>query len=198
MIVATSRLGAVAKQRATTSVNIDHHASNESFADYNIVEPKTACTGMMIDKLFKALKYALNPVTAGALYAAVVYDTGRFMHSNTSPAVLRFAARLVDAGCDPSAINRAMTYTKTPHDLELTQVGIKNLIIDEQDQRLAGIALSKQTIKKIGAPEDWGDLVEIPRSLHGVEIAFLMRESEDGSVRVSLRSNPPFVVRRYR
>ena len=47
----------------------------------------------------------------------------------------------------------------------------------------------------VGEPEDWGELVEFPRSLAGNQIAYLMRERPDRSaVRISLRSNPPFAV----
>lgn len=189
------RLGALVHLRRDHLLNIDHHSSNENFGDSNLVRTGDACTGMGALSVINALRVSLDQDMAACLYAAVSFDTGRFMHSNTTARVLRWAAKLLDAGIDASAINRAMTYVRSRHDLEVQRVGIENLQVDEQEPRLAGIALDAATIQAVGKPDDWGELVEIPRSLHGNEIAFLAREADDrGSVRVSLRANPPYVV----
>jgi phosphoesterase RecJ-like protein len=174
-------------------VNLDHHGSNERFGDINVIEPKTACTCQMVDKLLRRLGVALDARLAECLYTGLVFDTGRFMHGNTSAAVFRFAARLLAAGVDAGAVNRRLTYTRSAHDLRWQGLAIERLRVDRRESRLAGIAIVARDLRRLGAPEDWGDLVEIPRSLAGVEIAYLLRELPDG-VRCSLRANPPYVV----
>lgn len=187
------RLGAVAGWRHGCLINLDHHVAGRPFGDIALVDGKVACTGQQVERLLKAAKIPLDASIATCLYTGLVFDTGRFMHGNTGAAEFRFAARLLATGIDGAAINRQLTYCRTPHDLAIEALGLKRLRIDE-DPRLAGIALSKVDIAKAGAPEDWGDLVDIPRSLRGVEIAYLAREQDDGSVRVSLRSNPPVAI----
>lgn len=187
------RFGALAAWRRGTLVNIDHHRSNERFGDLNVVRPEAACTAILVDRLLGRLGAALDRDIATCLYTGVVYDTGRFMHPNTTGAVLRFAARLIDAGIDAGDVNRRLTYTLTPADLRARRIGLERLAVDRRDPRLAGIALGRADLRSAGAVSDWGDLVELPRSLAGVEIAYLLRERER-DVRCSLRSNPPYAV----
>jgi len=192
------RLGAVARWPRRRLLNVDHHASNDRFGDLNLVDVAAESTGVVVRSLLDGLGVGLDEAIATCLYTTIVFDTGRFMHPNTSAHTFRFAADLLDAGIDAAAINRKLTYTLTPRDLELQALAIRRLRVDDGDPRLAGIAISKEDIAEVGEPEDWGDLVEIPRSLVGVEVAYLMRELPAGDggtvVRCSLRSNPPYRV----
>lgn len=189
------RLGACAGIRHGKLLNLDHHATNDRFGHLNLVDEQGTCSGMVAAKLLDKLDVAIDREIADNLYATLVFDTGRFMHSNTDAAAFRFAAKLADAGVDVSAINRALTYTRKPHDLAITRLGIERLRIDEQEPRLAGVALTREDIAAVGEPEDWGDLVEVPRSLAGNQVAYLFREGKDGqTTRMSMRSNPPFQV----
>ena len=189
------RLGAVATMRHGSLLNLDHHASNDRFGDCNVVDIKAASTGVVVEKLLKRMGVALDQTIATCIYTTLVFDTGRFMHSNTTAAVFRLSARLLDTGIDASAINRALSYTKRPIDLAVQRLGLEKLAVDKQESRLVGIALSVADRASLGEDvDDWGDLVEIPRSLRGVEVAYLLREQSDGTVRASLRSNPPFEV----
>jgi bifunctional oligoribonuclease and PAP phosphatase NrnA len=189
------RLGACSAIRHGKLLNLDHHATNDRFGDINLVDEHGTCSGMVAAKLLDKLDVAIDREIADNFYATLVFDTGRFMHSNTDAAAFRFAAKLAEAGVDVSAINRALTYTKKAHDLAITRLGIERLRIDEQEPRLAGVAITREDIAAVGEPEDWGDLVEVPRSLAGNQVAYLFREGKDGqTTRMSMRSNPPFQV----
>jgi phosphoesterase RecJ-like protein len=189
------RLGAVATMRHAALLNLDHHASNDRFGHCNVVDIKAASTGVVVEKLLKRLGVQLDQTIATCIYTTLVFDTGRFMHSNTTAAVFRLSAKLLDTGIDASAINRALSYTKRPIDLAVQRLGLEKLTVDTKESRIAGIALSVADRASLGEEvDDWGELKEIPRSLHGVEVAYLLREQKDGTVRASLRSNPPFEV----
>ena len=188
------RLGAVWQQRRGLLLNIDHHASNEGFGDLDLIDVGLACTCQLVAQVIQRLDVSIERSIAECLYTGLVYDTGRFMHSNTGAAEFRFAAQMLSRGIDAAALNRKLAYTRSPHDLEVEALALAHLAVDRTEPRLAGIALPWAAIKKVGEPEDWGDLIELPRSLRGVEIAYLARERANGEVRVSLRSNPPFAV----
>ncbi len=189
------RLGAVAQVKRTTLINLDHHITNTRFGDINVVDVDAESTGVVVEKLLRRMKVPLDRVLAECLYTTIVFDTGRFMHSNTTAHTFRWTAKLLETGIDAAAINRALTYTKKPHDLLIQKMGIENLHVDERDPRVAGIVLSAAAIEAVGEPEDWGDLVEIPRSLAGNQVAYLLREAKDRkTVRCSMRSNPPIEV----
>ena len=189
------RLGATVSAPHGVFINLDHHATNDRFADINVVDVAAESTGVVVSKVLAKLKAPIDRTIATCLYTTIVFDTGRFMHSNTTAHTFRWTAKLLDTGIDAAEINRKLTYTRSPHDLAVIRLGIEHLAVDDQDARLAGIALSAANITAIGEPEDWGDLVDVPRSLAGNAIAYLMRESRDrATVRVSLRSSPPFEV----
>jgi bifunctional oligoribonuclease and PAP phosphatase NrnA len=189
------RLGSVAKVAKKTLINLDHHVTNTRFGTINVVDVDAESTGVVVEKVLQHLAVPLNKMIATCLYTTIVFDTGRFMHSNTTAHTFRWTANLLDAGIDAAAINRALAYTKKPHDLLIQKMGIEHLIVDQEDSRLAGIILSAADIAAVGEPEDWGDLVEIARSLQGNQIAYLLREAKDKkTVRCSMRSNPPFEI----
>ncbi len=189
------RLGAVAEVRRGTLINLDHHITNTRFGDINLVDVAGESSGVVVEGLLRRMKVPLDRTLAECLYTTIVFDTGRFMHSNTTAHTFRWTAKLLDAGIDAAAINRALTYTKKPKDLQIQKLAIENLRVDDVEPRLAGIVLSAAAVAAVGEPEDWGDLVEVPRSLAGNEVAYLLREGKDGkTVRASLRSNPPFAV----
>ncbi len=188
------RLGLVVKVPHGRLLNLDHHVTNTRFGQVNVVDEQAESTGVVVERLLSRLGVGLDRTLAECLYTTIVFDTGRFMHSNTTAHTLRWSARLLDTGIDASAINRRLTYTRSVQDLALQRLAIERLRLDD-GPRIAGIVLTKEDILTVGKPEDWGDLVEIPRSLAGNEIAYLIREHSDGaSAKVSLRSNPPVAV----
>jgi bifunctional oligoribonuclease and PAP phosphatase NrnA len=189
------RLGAVMAVPRRLLINLDHHATNDRFGDINLVDVVAESSGVVVSNLLRELGVALDPVLATCLYTTIVFDTGRFMHSNTTAHTFRWTADLLDTGIDAAEINRKLTYTRTAHDLAVLRLGLEHIVVDAVEPRLAGMAISAAAIAAVGEPEDWGDLVDVPRSLAGNCIAYLLRESPDGrSVRCSLRSNPPWEV----
>ena len=188
------RLGVISQVRRRTLINLDHHATNTRFGDINLVDEQAESSGVVVEGLLRRLGVPLDRVLAECLYTTIVFDTGRFMHSNTTAHTMRWTAELLETGIDAAAINRKLTYTRSLNDLQILKLAIEHLEVDA-DPRLAGVVLSRAAIETVGEPEDWGELVEIPRSLQGNEIAYLVRENKDrASARVSLRSNPPFEV----
>ena len=106
------RLGEVAKVKRTTLINLDHHVTNTRFGDINVVDVNAESTGVVVEKLLRRMKVPLDRTLGTCLYTTIVFDTGRFMHSNTTAHTFRWTAKLLETGIDAAAINRALTYTK--------------------------------------------------------------------------------------
>jgi phosphoesterase RecJ-like protein len=188
------RLGACVAIAHGQLLNLDHHETNTRFGHQNLVDVRAESTGVMVWQLLRRLRVSIDRDLATCIYTTLTYDTGRFLHPNTTPRVHRIAAALMATGIDASLIERCLSYDRTPKDFAIQRLGLEHLAVDE-DPRLAGIALAAADIAPLLPVEDWGDLVEFPRSLRGVEVAYLMRESADrATVRCSLRSNPPYAV----
>ncbi|MEZ4508764.1 MAG: DHH family phosphoesterase [Eubacteriales bacterium] len=76
---------------AKATLNIDHHGTNDRYAEHNYVQ-KAGATGELIFNVIASLKITLNKNIASCLYAAITTDTGNFSYSNTTPQTMRIAA----------------------------------------------------------------------------------------------------------
>ncbi|WP_339366024.1 DHH family phosphoesterase, partial [Vallitalea maricola] len=80
------RLGAYSEifDKASVTINIDHHISNTKFADYNYVSDVSSTCEIVYDILERSSETKLlDKNICEALYTGLIYDTGAFKHSNT-------------------------------------------------------------------------------------------------------------------
>ncbi|MCG3133494.1 MAG: Bifunctional oligoribonuclease and PAP phosphatase NrnA [Planctomycetes bacterium] len=180
-------------RRAGRVAVIDHHVTNARFGDANFVSPAWAATGMMTDAVIRDLRLPFGRDAALCLYVALVTDTGRFSYSNTSPAAHEAAARYLALGVRPERVLRHVWRSQQPGRLALWSEGARRTRL-AADGRLGWTVLTREMCERAGVDaEDVHDLVEIPMSLEGVEVAVLFRETTDG-LHVSLRSDSDFDV----
>ncbi len=182
-------------------IMIDHHANGSVYADH-YVDPDAAATGEIIYSVAKRLcemgeiEYVPSRVI-NCVYAAISSDTGGFKFANATPTTFRLAAELIDAGVDSAEINRLLFDSKS-----LKQIRAEGAIINRlklhADGRIASASLPYEIKQELElSDEDMGTLIDIPRSVFGVEIAFVIKqESEEGIFRVSMRSATDFDVAR--
>ena len=188
---ALSRLGLAQPYfaNAKTTVNIDHHVSNDAFADINVIETDAAASGQVVTNLLDAWGVPFNAAMAVAIYVALITDTGGFRYPATTPAVFRLAARLQEAGCDTS-----MVYKKVFEELPRAQVLLHaHCLLASQHNAAATLYWSEvpQTLlKQLGALEEHIEgLIDHLRQTQGAMAAAVFKEAADGTVKVSLRSN---------
>ncbi|MBA4347516.1 MAG: DHH family phosphoesterase [Clostridiales bacterium] len=173
-------------QAAKATLNIDHHGTNDRYADSNYVQ-KAGATGELIFNVITCLKITLNKNVASCLYAAITTDTGNFSYSNTTPQTMRIAADILDTGIDLPYLNRCLFRTVPFHKLKLHALGVRKAKLYE----FGRIAISYITLGEIAScgatNEDTEGIIDSIRDIDTVEVAALLRESEDGLIRVSLR-----------
>lgn len=171
---------------ARFTLNIDHHGTNDNYAMDNYVQ-KAGATGELVYSMLNCLKVSLTKDIAGCLYAALTTDTGNFSYSNTTPDTLRIAAELLETGIDLPYLNRALFRTVPFHKMRLHGLAIMKTELYEHG-RIGLAMLTRGDLLDCGATgEDSEGIIDSIRDIDTVEIAALLRESEDGSVRVSLR-----------
>lgn len=169
------------------SLNIDHHLTNEAYADFNFIDPDASAVGDQIYQLLMHLGVKLTPVIATGLYLSVMSDTGGFRFSNTTAETFRLAAKLVEAGADPGMV--AQEYYESRHPGEFLIVGraLSRLRIEEHGA-VAFSWIEKQDYVDAGGEEAEPEgLVNELRAIRGVEISVLLHEGLDGVVRVGFR-----------
>lgn len=170
-------------------INIDHHVSNINFGKFNWVEPEFSSAGEMVYGLFKAFKVKIDLDDAIALYVAIMTDTGSFRYSNTSSKTHRIAAELVDIGVQPYEMHTKIYETSSIQDTNLLGESLQTMKLTE-DGKIAWLWVTKEMLKKTKASlEGTEGIINFARSIGGVEIAILFRETgTEDRVKVSFRS----------
>lgn len=170
-------------------LNIDHHISNANFGHLNWVDPQASATGELAYELLQILGAPLEEDIATNIYTAILTDTGSFKYSNTTAKTHKIAGELISLGLNLGYIHHHV-FDQTPFaKFELLRRALNQLEIIAQGQG-AIITLSTLDFQKSGALDSHSEgIIEHGRTLEGVEVAALLKETTDGKVRVSLRSN---------
>ncbi len=173
---------------AKIKVNIDHHKTNNGYADINIIEPYAACVGVILFKIFSAWNLSISKDTARCLYTSVMTDTGNFKYENTTYEVFKIAAELVKLGVSPLNEYRACYETK-PQNMIQFQSFILSKSKFYNKGKIALAEISQADMQKYKAKDDFTEgIVEVLRTSQDVEIAGILKETKDGYTKVSLRS----------
>ena len=170
---------------------IDHHSSHTPYADRSFVDGSAAACGEIIFRLLEDLGVKPDKAMADALYIAVSTDTGCFRFGNTAPHTLRTAAACLEAGANAENWNRILFLTRSAARLRV-EAHITQTAEFFLEGKICLCMLPNSVLKACGAKED--DLDEIsafPRSIQGVEVGIMLRESLDGA-KISLRTYKPW------
>ena len=177
--------------RDLPKVVIDHHPQGKHPIEGVVLLDRQACAaGALVFELIDRAGGPWSAAIARALYIAVLTDTGGFRFTNTDPACLRIAARLVELGAAPEELYRAAYGRFRPRRFELLREALATLTVHEGG-RIAWMTVPKEGYDRLGATvDDLEGFVDVPRSVAGVEVAMLFRTTADGRIKVSLRSLP--------
>ncbi|MGD0651693.1 MAG: bifunctional oligoribonuclease/PAP phosphatase NrnA [Verrucomicrobiia bacterium] len=188
------RVGKAAQRigKKTYFINIDHHVSNEKFADINWIVPNAPASGQIVCDLIKHGGFKLTRDIATCLFAAISTDTGSFSYTNTTAESLRVAADLVDAGVDVGKVCQHIYESYPFARLQLLQKALADIMRADHN-RIAYCWVTNEMFDESGAKrEDTEGLIDYARSIDGVYVAVLFEElPEPQKVRISLRSKHP-------
>lgn len=189
------RLGSVLDAVAPGAVwiNIDHHISNENYAEWNHVDPSAPATGQILFEMFRHLGVPLTPSIATNLFAAISTDTGSFQYRGTDARTFEAAAALVTAGVDVAGLSKAMYESLPKRRFELLRFALNQAEFQCGD-RIASFSLTLADAARLGVlPEDNEGIIDHLRSIDDVVAAVFFEELPEGRVRVSARSKDPAV-----
>ncbi len=173
---------------ADVLINIDHHITNSSTWAETWLDPSASATGEMVYRLILEFGSPLDRDIALCLYTAIFTDTGSFRYTNTSPESMRIAAILLEAGADPWLVTENVYESFAFRRLKL----LGNLLAAmerSKDGRVAWVVVTEELYRKTGtSAEDTDNLINFVRSVKGVEVAVLFRQTADREYKISLRS----------
>lgn len=176
----------------TPIINIDHHITNEQYGKINLVDINATSTAELVLGVIEHLEKTqplMDEDIATCLLSGVVVDTGSFQNANTTPKAFAVAARLLAAGARQQEIVRHLFKM---HELSTLKLWGRTLSKLEHDPelRIAWTSVSKNDFTETNASEQELDglMDQLITSASDADIVFLIRETQEGDVKVSLRS----------
>ena len=168
-------------------VNIDHHQSGRTFADFNWIDPTACAVGSMIYQLAVASGEEITAEMAGCLYAALLTDTGGFTFACTDASTFGIAEHLLERGADSTGIAQSIYFSHPESKVRLLGIALSNL---EVDGEVAWTYVTLDDMERSNAiVEDCEGIVNYLISILGVRAAVFLRELPTGNrFRLNLRS----------
>lgn len=176
------------EKKSTKIINFDHHISNTNYGDVNVIESEFAATGEVVYKFLKENSIPISKESAICIYTALVSDTGFFQYESVNERVFLIASELVGLGVKPDYVSK-MLNEREP----LCKVRLLAKILDSLtlylNAKVGVVTVTQAMLKESGADiTHTEDVANIPRNLATVEVGIMLREEEDGRIKVSLRS----------
>ncbi len=181
--------------KALPTIVIDHHPEGEGAIEgvsFRAVD--ASATGEMV---FDILSVAGGPWSEEAvrgMYVAILTDTGGFRFSNSTALCHHVVGELIARGVKPDVMDRAVFGCVPLRRFRLLRHTLEYLEVDD-DSGVAWVTVPAKAYKELGAvPDDLESIVDYPRSIEGVKVALLFRETKANTTKVSFRSNGPVDV----
>lgn len=172
---------------------IDHHAMGTVYAD-NYIDAEAAATGEIVYEIAKRLVETgrLSEIPRRVInccFAAISSDTGCFRFANARPRTFRCAAELIEAGAEHTDINHRLFEAKTVKQIRAEGEAARRMQVHDGG-RIASVTFPYSSKFSMSlSDEHLETIIDVPRSVSGVEVAFSVRQPEDKPFfRVSMRS----------
>ncbi len=176
---------------APCHVLVDHHRSSDP-GDYHlpIWDAARSSTCEIVHEIAGHPSFAvpLDRILAEHLYAGIVFDTGAFRYSNTSPETLRAAAAMLEQGIDAQRIIERLFLDTRAEDMVLRGRVMADVQLDTSGKVAHGCVTLERMRETRATGEATEGLVSTLVFIEGVQAAALFIELPAGGIRVSLRS----------
>ena len=188
----TPLLGKYEELSGKIDLMIDHHVLRCPLAEnVCVVSTAGACAEVVYD-ICRLICFEngvdLSKEAASYLYAALSGDTGGFIYSNTTPKTHMVAAVLLNYGINAAEINEILHIIK-PELRIRAEAFVTSTMKRNLQGKIATVVLTLADKEALGCSDELlGEIVNIPRSVEGVDIAVALRETEPGVYKASLRS----------
>lgn len=168
---------------------IDHHETNEGFAEVSVIDEAAPATGVLAMRLIDEMGIALDRTMAVLLYAAISTDTGNFSYSNTTPEAFGMAARLLETGFELEDVNYRLFRKRTVSRAKLLGMALCGMQLLEGG-KVAVTRIDQAMFDECGASyTETEGIINCLVEMEGVEVAMTVEARDGGaSTKFSLRS----------
>lgn len=170
---------------------IDHHLSHRDYAENTFLCDR-ASNSENIYALVNEMKIPIDSGLATCIYCGMATDTGCFLFTNTTAETHKTAAVLMEKGADFAIVNRKMFETKTVSYLKLEQMALSTVEL-HFGGKCAIMQITQEMFRESRSNDGECDgIASLPRKIEGVLIGITIREKENGTYKVSIRTVEPY------
>ena len=170
----------------TPALNIDHHITNENYAELNLVEADSVSTTSILTEHIPAWGLRITEAAAAALLTGLITDSLGFRTSNMNPKALRQAADLMELGIDLPQLYYKAQVSRSFKAAHYWGAGLSSL---ERDGQIVWAELTIESRKQVGYHgNDDADLINVLSAIEECPIALVFVEQSHDGVKVSWRA----------
>lgn len=172
-------------ERAKKTICVDHHVSNQAFADKNLVVPDASSTSELVYGILQEDR--ITPEIAACIYTGIIHDTGVFQYSCTSPSTMEIAGRLMALGIDYPDIVDKTFYEKTFVQNKILGRALLNSRLYEKEKCIASV-ITKEEMEETGVlPKHLEGIVNQLRITKEADVAIFLYQLDEKEFKVSTR-----------
>ncbi|MDR3144508.1 MAG: DHH family phosphoesterase [Puniceicoccales bacterium] len=168
-------------------LNIDHHISNEKFAQHNVVDASRVSTTELIAHALISSGIDFGKTVADFLYLGIVTDSGRFAYDSTSLMTIKIVETLMEKGVSISEIYSRVYERNSLQRYHLLERFLHNVTVFADGMCCTSFVTDDDFRETQTEPLDSEGFVNYTRQIAGV-VAGAFLEFHGSYVKCSLRS----------
>jgi len=169
------------------SISVDHHQTNDNFANINIVDATKGSTAELLHQFFSINNLPISKNVAECLYVGIYDDSLAFTTQRTNRETFKTVSDLLKKDINVSSLLDKLTQRESLSKFRIIPK-IMNTLELFSEGKLATVYLDEKWIKETGANvHECDDIVEMVLALGIVKVVVYLRIVES-KIRVSLRS----------
>lgn len=179
-------------EAAPAIVVLDHHLSYTGFGHLALFDLDAPATAVIAEELVTRLGVELTADIAANLYTGLVTDTGSFRYAATTPQTMELGAKLLRTGIPFDSIARDLFDSSPFAQLRVLGRALDRAVLEPDSVGGLGLvwtlvpALERQ---QSGLTYDLIEgVIDVVRKAQEAEVAAVIKETDSGELRVSLRS----------
>ena len=174
--------------KARKVIMLDHHEETVSYGDFKYIDSTKPAAAEIVYGFIEYLNIEIDKNIATYIYTGLMTDTGSFNYESTKPSTLCIAAKMLETGINFSYICKKLNDTLKEAKLKLIAKAIDNMEV-MFDGKLRYTFIDYDTIQSLGLDDEESEgMTNYLRKVDGTEVAAYVRQREDKSFKVSLRS----------
>lgn len=174
--------------KAKHVIMLDHHQESSPYGDVRYIDSTRPAAAEIIYSFIEYLNIEMDKDIATYIYTGLMTDTGSFNYESTKPSTLYIASKLLETGIDFAYICKRLNDTIKEAKLKLIAKTIENMEV-MFDGKLRYSFVDYETIHSLGLNDEESEgMTNYLRKVEGTEVSVYVRQREDKSLKVSIRS----------